>query len=89
MWYNTYMNKSSKKPIQAFAQGKARWESTLKRSAQSKGTLGRTSQNKLSPRQKNLLSMYGGKYPLVRDKKKEATIELGRAMRRLHPIKIK
>lgn len=44
---------------------------------------------KLTPKQKNLVSMYGGKFPLVRDKKKEATIELGMAMRILHPIKNK
>lgn len=40
------MNKSSKKQKQAFAQGKNAWVSTLKSSAQSKGVLGRTSQNK-------------------------------------------
>lgn len=31
---------------EAFASGKSRWTSTLKSSAQSKGALGRTSQNK-------------------------------------------
>lgn len=40
------MKKTSKKSIQPFAQGKSAWASTLKSSAQSKGALGRTSQNK-------------------------------------------
>lgn len=40
------MNKSSRKPVQAFVQGKNAWASTLKSSAQSRGVLGRTSQNK-------------------------------------------
>jgi len=43
------MHKSSKintKPKQAFAQGKSAWVSTLKSSAQSRGVLGKTSQNK-------------------------------------------
>jgi len=38
---------------------------------------------KLTPKQKNLISMYGGRFPLVRDRKKEAVIELGKAMRQL------
>lgn len=66
---------------QPFAQGKAAWASTLKSSAQSKGTLGRTSQNKLSPKQKMLLRNTNGKFPKIRDYKKEATAQLGRAMR--------
>lgn len=35
-----------KKYVQAFSQGKSAWASTLKSNAQSRGVLGKTSQNK-------------------------------------------
>lgn len=74
------MKKQSK---QSFAQGKDAWASTLKSSAQSRGVLGRTSQNRFTEKQQLMLRNNNGRFPKVRDYKKEAVAQLGRAMRGL------